>query len=95
MKTVLVTTFSVIALAIAMATVAFGAQVADSASAMSALSDVLSRGLLQTVQSGDVAGVQSLPSTTTAATDGFAVIGLAFVAIAGGFTLIRKAITER
>jgi hypothetical protein len=95
MKTAVLTTVTVIAIAIAMATVAFGAQVSDTVSTVGALSDVLSRGLLQTVQSGDVAGVQSLPSTSTAATDGVAIVALAVVAIAGGFALIRKAITER
>ena len=95
MKNPVVTIAAVVALAIATATVAIGAQVTETANTMSRMSDALSRAVLQMTVSGTVAGVGSLPSTSTVATDGAAFAALAFVAIVGGFALIRKAITER
>jgi hypothetical protein len=94
MKKVVVTILAVLASAIAMATVAFGAQLSDTATAMSVISDTLSRAALQASVTGNVAGIGTLPSTSTGGTDGmFLALGLG--ALAGGFALIRKAITER
>ncbi len=95
MNKIVVTITGVLALAIAMATVAFGAQTSEAASAFSSLTDTLARAALQTVQSGEVAGVQNLPSTTTGGTDGMAMVALALGSIVGGFVLIKKAITDR
>ena len=97
MKNVVVTIIAALGLVIAMATVAFGAQTYDfaSPSMMSAIPDSLSRAVLQVVQSGDVAGVQTLPSTSTGGSDGMALTALALGAILGGLALIRKAVTER
>ena len=94
MKNVVVTTIGVLAMAIALATVAFGAQLSETANAMSAISDTLSRAALQATVTGSVAGIGNLPSTSTAAIDGLT-LGIAFGAIVGGFALIRKAVTER
>ena len=95
MKNVVVTIITSLALAVAMATVAFGAQVSDAASTMSAMSESLSRSVLQVVQSGDVAGVQTLPSTATGGSDGMLLAAVALAAIVGGLALMRKAITDR
>ncbi|MGH3115985.1 MAG: hypothetical protein ACRDQ2_02520 [Gaiellales bacterium] len=95
MKNVVVTILTVLVSAIAMATVAFGAQLSDTATAMSAMSDALSRAALQAAVTGAVAGIGTLPSTSTGGSDGMAFAALAVGAIAGGVVLIRKAITER
>ena len=94
MKRVVVTILAVLSSAIAMATVAFGAQGSDTAAAVSALSDTLSRAALQGSVTGQVGGIGTLPSTSTGGPDGM-VLALAFGAIVGGFALMRKAITER
>lgn len=94
MKNVVVTILTAFALVLAMATVAFGAQPSDAASMMSAIPESLSRAVLQVVQSGEVAGVQRLPSTSTGGIDGTA-IALGVGALVGAFALIRKAVTDR
>jgi hypothetical protein len=94
MKNVVVTIVSALALVIATATIAFGAQTSDAPSTMSAISATLSRAVLQVVQSGEVAGVQTLPSTSTGGVDGMA-LALGVGAVFGAFALIRKAVADR
>lgn len=93
MKNVGVTLMAVFALAIAMASVAIGAQPTN-VSAVSSFVDSLSRAVLQEPGSGTVAGVATLPSTATSG-DGLMLIALGASALMGGFFLIRKAITDR
>lgn len=94
MKNVGVTLMAVFALAIAMASVAIGAQPTDAISAGTSFVDSLSRAFLLEPGSGTVLGVSTLPSSATSS-DGVMLIVLGFAAVTGSLFLIRKAITDR
>jgi LPXTG-motif cell wall-anchored protein len=94
MKNVVVTLSSVLVMALASASASLAAQPSQISSAVTGLTESLARGVLQEPLSGAVAGVTSLPSTATAATDGIMLMIGAIAALAGAFVLIRKAVVD-
>ena len=96
MKNAVVTVLGVVVLAVATASAAFGAQASVMSSVVQGLSASLSRAALQVEVSGQVAGVGSLPSTSTGAgPDGLMLALGGLVAVSGAFVLVRKAILDR